>query len=88
MIGIFLDLSRAFDTIYHDILLSKLDYYGIWGIALEWIKNYLTSRKQFDSLRSYGPSYAHFVHQYKTFYCPHLFCYFSTGLLDLSVNGN
>ena len=44
--GLFLDFSKAFDTINHDILLSKLYRYGIRGNPLRWFENYLYNRNQ------------------------------------------
>ena len=46
-IAIFLDLSKAFDSLNHSILLEKLKYYGIVGRALELCANYLSNRHQY-----------------------------------------
>ena len=50
--GVFLDLQKAFDTVDHEILLSKLEHYGIRGVSLKWFKTFFTQQHQHVSIKS------------------------------------
>ena len=43
----FIDLKKAFDTVDHELLVEKLNVYGIRGVANKWLQNYLANRKQY-----------------------------------------
>ena len=50
VLGIFIDLIKAFDTIDHKILVTKLDNYGIRGVANNLLRSYLSDRQQYTSI--------------------------------------
>ena len=56
VLGVFLDFSKAFDTVDHHILLEKLRLYGITGIENEWFRNYLCNRQQFVTYNGFRSS--------------------------------
>ena len=51
--GVFADLQKAFDTVDHQIMLAKLNHYGIRGVSNDWFKSYLSNCNQFISINGY-----------------------------------
>ena len=51
--GVFVDLEKAFDTVHHDILCEKLNFYGLRGNINKLLKSYLSDRKQFVSINGF-----------------------------------
>ena len=52
-LALFVDLSKAFDTINHNIVLNKLQYYGIRGLGCTWFENYLSQRQQYTEVHNH-----------------------------------
>ena len=61
IVGAFLDLTKAFDSVDHKILLEKLKRYGINGKELSWIKSYLEGRRQLVNIKYIDKNYQHNV---------------------------
>ena len=51
--GVFVDLQKAFDTVDHQILLAKLNHYGIHGVSNDWFKSYLSNCNQYVCINGY-----------------------------------
>ena len=51
--GVFVDLQKAFDTVDHQILLAKVNHYGICGVSNDWFKSYLSNCHQYESTNGY-----------------------------------
>ena len=57
VVGVFLDFSKAFDTVDHNILLKKMEKYGISGVELQWFEDYLSNRLQYVTYNNHKSSH-------------------------------
>ena len=86
-LGVFIDLSKAFDTVDHCILLKKLESYGIDGMNNKWFKNYLANRKRYIQTTDSGKTDLQHVHcgvSQESIICPLLFLLYVNDLPSAS----
>jgi len=65
-IGIFLDLTKAYDVLNHDILLHKLKSYGVRGLLNAWFKSCLSGRSQYVSITQTNKNNKNVLHKYSS----------------------
>ena len=61
-VGVFVDFKKAFDTVNHEILLTKMEHYGIRGLSNKWFCSYLSNRKQYVTIDATDSSYEYVRH--------------------------
>ena len=69
--GVFVDLKKVFNTMDHNILFEKHDYYGTRGVVENWFESYLNNRKQFVTLNGSSSSLKPICPGATTFPCLH-----------------
>ena len=86
VLGLFLDFSKAFDTVNHEILFEKLEYLGIRGIPLMWCKTFLSDREQYVVYNdtSSSPKKVNAEYPKDSFLVHCYFCIFLLYINDLS----
>ena len=61
-IGVFIDQTKAFDTINHNMLINKLEHYGVRCTANKWIVNYHNGRQQYIQIDNVHSGYKEVIH--------------------------
>ena len=85
---VFVDLQKAFDTVDHQILLAKLNHYGIHGVSNDWFKSYLSNHNQYVSINGYDSGLAAINCKKVRLYGKRLYPTESVKYLEVKIDAN